>query len=59
MTKDAINDEENTSLYSKYKQLADKEKNVFFKGRLGEYKYYDMDDVIKSALDFVNELQDK
>lgn len=48
-----INDERNTSLYSKYLELAKNEKNVFFKGRLGEYKYYDMDEVILSALDFV------
>ena len=48
-----VNDEKNGSLYAKYKELADKEKNVVFGGRLGEYKYYDMDAVIASALDCV------
>lgn len=47
-----INDEKNNKLYLKYKELAHKEKNVFFGGRLGEYKYYDMDKVIESALNF-------
>ena len=47
-----INDEVNMSLYQAYLELAKNEKNVFFKGRLGEYKYYDMDDVILSALEF-------
>ena len=45
-----INDERNISLYQRYKELADKENNVIFGGRLGEYKYYDMDQVIESAL---------
>ena len=45
-----VNDEKNGELYSKYKELAEKEKNVIFGGRLGEYKYYDMDQVIASAL---------
>ena len=45
-----VNDEKNGSLYKKYKALADKEKKVIFGGRLGEYKYYDMDAVIDSAL---------
>lgn len=48
-----VNDEKNGSLYAKYKKLADKETNVVFGGRLGEYKYYDMDAVIVSALDCV------
>ena len=39
------------ALYQKYKELAEKEKNVIFGGRLGEYKYYDMDAVIASALE--------
>jgi len=47
-----VNDEKNNALYLKYKELADKEKNIFFGGRLGEYKYYDMDMVIESALNF-------
>ena len=46
-----INDNKNNLLYNKYKQLADSEKNVIFAGRLGEYKYYDMDIVIESALE--------
>ncbi len=45
-----INDEKNDQLYSEYRKLADKEKNVMFGGRLGEYKYYDMDKVIGSAI---------
>ena len=45
-----INDQRNTELYKKYKSFADKEKNVIFGGRLGEYKYYDMDKVISAAL---------
>lgn len=45
-----INDEKNGQLYEQYKELADNEKNVIFGGRLGEYKYYDMDAVIASAL---------
>lgn len=47
-----VNDEKNNNLYLKYRELADKEKNIFFGGRLGEYKYYDMDAVIESALKF-------
>lgn len=46
-----VNDEKNNRLYEKYKKLADAEKNVIFGGRLGEYKYYDMDQVIASALE--------
>ncbi len=45
-----VNDEKNSSLYQKYKELASKEDKVIFGGRLGEYKYYDMDAVIDSAL---------
>ena len=45
-----VNDEKNGKLYAAYKALADKEENVVFGGRLGEYKYYDMDQVIASAL---------
>lgn len=47
-----INDDKNNALYLKYKELADKEKNVYFGGRLGEYKYYDMDKTVASALNF-------
>lgn len=46
-----VNDEKNGNLYMEYKKLAGAEKNVIFGGRLGEYKYYDMDAVIASALD--------
>lgn len=46
-----INDEKNEKLYLAYRKLADKEHNVIFGGRLGEYKYYDMDAVIASALE--------
>ena len=46
-----VNDEKNGSLYAEYKKLADKESNIIFGGRLGEYKYYDMDAVIASALE--------
>ena len=45
-----INDERNSSLYAQYAALAEKEKNVLFGGRLGQYKYYDMDKVIAEAL---------
>lgn len=46
-----VNDEKNSKLYSQYKSLADREENVIFGGRLAEYKYYDMDAVIVSALE--------
>ena len=49
-----MNDEKNTALYEKYKQLADKESKVIFGGRLGMYKYYDMDQVIAAALEMSN-----
>ena len=45
-----VNDAKNGALYQQYKALADKEDKVIFGGRLGEYKYYDMDAVIASAL---------
>jgi len=45
-----VNDEKNGRLYSAYRALADGEQNVLFGGRLGEYKYYDMDAVVASAL---------
>lgn len=50
-----VNDERNSKLYQKYKILADQEDKVLFGGRLGEYKYYDMDQVIDSALTFSKE----
>lgn len=46
-----VNDEKNGALYKQYRELADKEENVIFGGRLGEYKYYDMDAVIASVLE--------
>ena len=46
-----VNDEKNNVLADKYRSLAKQEKNVIFGGRLAEYKYYDMDDVIKSAIE--------
>jgi UDP-galactopyranose mutase len=53
-----VNDEKNEALYQKYKALADAEKQVIFGGRLGAYRYYDMDAVIASALEAANrELQ--
>ena len=46
-----VNDEKNGALYAQYKELADAESKVIFGGRLGEYKYYDMDAVVAAALD--------
>lgn len=46
-----VNDKKNSNLYNEYKKLADNETKVIFGGRLGEYKYYDMDKVIETALD--------
>ena len=51
-----VNDDRNGALYQQYKRLADAEEKVIFGGRLGEYKYYDMDAVIASALDKCKEL---
>ena len=48
-----MNDEKNTNLYAKYKELADKDNKVIFGGRLGQYKYFDMDKVILEALNLV------
>lgn len=45
-----VNDEKNIALYQKYKEMSVQESNVIFGGRLAEYKYYDMDQVINSAL---------
>ena len=54
-----VNDEKNGKLYEEYKKLADREENVIFGGRLGEYKYYDMDAVIAAALEMCEkELED-
>ena len=46
-----VNDDRNNTLYAQYKALADSEPDVIFGGRLGQYKYYDMDAVIAAALD--------
>ena len=46
-----VNDAKNSALYAQYKALADQEEKVIFGGRLGEYKYYDMDATIAAALD--------
>ena len=51
-----VNDEKNGALYQQYKALADAEGGVIFGGRLGEYKYYDMDKVIESALNMVQKV---
>ena len=48
-----MNDEKNTNIYEKYKELADKDEKVIFGGRLGQYKYFDMDKVIIEALNCV------
>ena len=54
-----VNDEKNGKLYESYKVLAEKEDKVVFGGRLGEYKYYDMDQVIAVALQKTQELHDE
>ena len=51
-----VNDPKNSKLYEEYRKLAENEENVIFGGRLGEYKYYDMDQVILSALKKAEEL---
>ena len=50
-----VNDEKNTALYAKYKELAEKEENVIFGGRLGFYRYMDMHHVVDAALQAVRE----
>lgn len=50
-----VNDQNNSELYEKYAQRAAQEKNVLFGGRLGQYKYYDMDKVVRAALTMVEE----
>ena len=52
-----VNDEKNNNLFIKYKELAANEENVIFGGRLGNYKYYDMDKVIRAALDLVDTIK--
>lgn len=51
-----INDEDNGALYAQYKKIADAQSNVIFGGRLGQYRYYDMDKVIRAALDDVRKI---
>lgn len=51
-----VNNEKNDALFAEYQKLASEEKNVHFGGRLGNYKYYDMDKVIKAALEMVEEI---
>jgi UDP-galactopyranose mutase len=51
-----VNDEINNSKYIKYKELANKEENIIFGGRLAEYKYYDMHQIIESALNKIKQL---
>jgi len=50
-----INNERNNTLFARYQELAAQEKNVLFGGRLGQYKYYDMDKVMEAALDMVEQ----
>jgi UDP-galactopyranose mutase len=54
-----VNDTINNEKYSKYKELADKETNILFGGRLAEYKYYDMHQVIDSALQFIKKIKNQ
>lgn len=54
-----VNDTKNNLKYLEYKKLSESQSNVMFGGRLGSYKYYDMDQVIKSALDFIKKLVNK
>ena len=50
-----VNDEKNNALYEKYKALAESRKAVSFGGRLGLYKYFDMDKIVRRALDDARE----
>ena len=51
-----VNNEQNAALYNRYKELADSQNNVIFGGRLGKYTYYDMDKVIRAALNDLKQL---
>ena len=51
-----VNDEKNAQLYARYKALAESEKGVYFGGRLGQYRYFDMDATVLSALALVKSL---
>ena len=50
-----INNERNNALFAEYEKLAAAEKKVLFGGRLGQYRYYDMDDTVEAALNMVKE----
>lgn len=52
-----VNDAENSTLYTRYKDLAEAEAHVHFGGRLGHYRYYDMDKVIRAALDDLKQIK--
>ena len=52
-----VNDEDNSKLYRQYKEMADRQEKVIFGGRLGEYRYYDMDQVIAAALNLTEKLK--
>lgn len=54
-----VNNERNNALFAQYQELAAKEKNVLFGGRLGQYKYYDMDKVIAAALEMVDHISNE
>lgn len=54
-----INDIKNQNIYTKYKELADKEDNVIFGGRLAEYKYYDMHHIFEKAINLANTVFNK
>ena len=54
-----INNDKNNELYQRYSELADKEENVIFGGRLGKYRYYDMDKIIEAALECVGKEADR
>ena len=54
-----VNDDKNNELANKYRNLASQENNTIFGGRLAEYKYYDMDDVIKSAFERYHTIEEK
>ena len=53
----AINNERNNTMYAQYKKLAENEKDVYFCGRLGQYKYFDMDDTIYEVFKLFDELE--
>ena len=53
----SVNDDKNTALYEKYKEIADNNSKIIFAGRLGEYRYYDMDKVILSILELTDRIK--